>query len=198
MSQDINDFKITSYIKSQIKVSDEKIEELISRCTIKTFKKKSIISHCNNIDQSLYFIEKGFIRLFINDSRGNQHTTHFAMENVFITDYTALASGMPAKYTLEAIEDTKMVIITRENLNWMYANLKEGEILGRKVLDDYFVYFDNRLQHFYTHTPKEHFDLMNSIFPDIHNKVPQHMIASYINITSVHLSRLKKQAHSKI
>lgn len=67
-----------------------------------------------------------------------------------------------------------------------------------KVINDYFIYFDNRLQHFYIHTPQERFDLMNSIFPDIHNKVPQHMIASYINITPVHLSRLKKQTNKKI
>ena len=145
------------------------------------------------MSQDLFFIEEGFIRLFITDSRGVQHTTHFAQENVFITDYTALASGEPAKYSLEAIQDTTMVILTKETLSWLYTNLKEGEILGRKVLDDYFVYFDNRLQHFYTHTPEERFDLMNSIFPDIHNKVPQHMIASYINITPVHLSRIKKQ-----
>lgn len=193
----IKNLKITSYIKSQINVSDEKLETLISLCELKTFKKKSIISKCNNTNQSLYFIEKGFIRLFITDLRGVQHTTHFAQEDVFITDYTALASGEPAKYNLEAIEDTTMIIISKENLNWLYTNLDEGEKLGRMVLDNYFIYFDNRLQHFYTHTPQERFDLMNSIFPDIHNKVPQHMIASYINITPVHLSRLKKQASLK-
>lgn len=192
----IKDLKITTYIKSQINVSDDKLETLVSMCDLKTFKKKTIISKSGNTDQDLYFIEKGLIRLFITDSRGIQHTTHFAQEDVFITDYTALTSGEPAKYNLEAIEDTEMIVLSKKNLNWLYTNLKEGEKLGRIVLDNYFVYFDNRLQHFYTHTPQERFDLMNSIFPDIHNRVPQHMIASYINITPVHLSRLKKQANS--
>lgn len=197
MIKDIANLKVTSYIKSQINVTDEKLEAFLSRCELKKYKKKELISECSNTNRELFFIEDGFIRLFINDTRGNQHTTHFAMPNVFIADYTALASGMPAQYSLEAIEETLMVVISHENLQWMYANFEEGGILGRKVLDDYFVYFDNRLQHFYTHTPQERFDLMNSIFPDIHNKVPQHMIASYINISSVHLSRLKKQANTK-
>lgn len=192
MPDDGKNLKIYSYIRSQINVSEKNLKTLVSKCEIKTFKKKSIISACNNTNQDLFFIEKGLIRLFISDSRGIQHTTHFAQENVFITDYSALATGEPAKYSLEAIEDTTMVIISKKNLNWLYTNLVEGEKLGRIVLDNYFVYFDNRLQHFYTHTAQERFDLMNSIFPDIHQKVPQHMIASYINITSVHLSRLKK------
>lgn len=196
MTEKIESLKIKSYIKSLINVSEEKLETLIAMCDVKTLKKKTIVSESNNIDQSLFFIEKGLIRLYITDIRGNQHTTHFAQENVFITDYTALASGEPAKYTLEAIEETKIVVISKKNLNWLYTNLDEGEKLGRMVLDNYFIYFDNRLQHFYTHTPQERFDLMNSIFPDIHNRVPQHMIASYINITSVHLSRLKKKAYS--
>lgn len=197
MAHNITNLKIYSYIKSQINASDDELKELISKCEIKTYKKKTIISKSNNTNQDLFFIEKGLIRLFITDSRGIQHTTHFAQENVFITDYTALASGEPAKYNLEAIEDTEIVILSKKNLNWLYTNLEEGEKLSRKVLDNYFVYFDNRLQHFYTHTPQERFDLMNSIFPDIYNKVPQHMIASYINITPVHLSRLKKRALKK-
>lgn len=197
MTKNISHLKIYSYIKTLINVSDEKLNILISKCEIKTFKKKDIISNSGNTNQDLFFIEKGFIRLFITDSRGVQHTTHFAQENVFITDYTSLASGEPAKYNLEAIEETEMVILSKKNLDWLYTNLEEGEKLGRMVLDSYFVYFDNRLQHFYTHTPQERFDLMNSIFPDIHNRVPQHMIASYINISPVHLSRLKKHAYSK-
>ncbi|WP_298505315.1 Crp/Fnr family transcriptional regulator [uncultured Maribacter sp.] len=197
MKTDSNNLKIIPYIKSLINVDDNVLNESISRCTIKHFKKKETISKSGNTDRELFFIEDGFIRLFITDSKGKQHTTHFAIPNVFIADYTALASGLPAMYTLEAIEDTKMIVISNENLQYLYSNLKEGELLGRKILNQYFYYFDNRLQHFYTHTPQERFDLMNSIFPDIHNKVPQHMIASYINITSVHLSRLKKQAHLK-
>jgi hypothetical protein len=53
---------------------------------------------------------------------------------------------------------------------------------------------ERRIQHLYTLSPIERFALMNEIFPNIHNRVPQHMIASYLGITPIHLSRIKSQA----
>ena len=64
--------------------------------------------------------------------------------------------------------------------------------MGRLIAEYYFIYQDNRIQNNYFRTPKERYDNITQVFPNIHNRVPQHMIASYLGITSIHLSRLKK------
>ncbi|GAB5523862.1 MAG: hypothetical protein Roseis2KO_17340 [Roseivirga sp.] len=100
-------------------------------------------------------------------------------------------------YTLEALESTEVVVMPRSVIDWGYQNLKEGDKMGRLIAEFYFIYQDNRIQNQYTRTPKERYDTITDVFPDIHNRVPQHLIASYLGITPIHLSRLKKSAYPK-
>ena len=90
------------------------------------------------------------------------------------------------------MEDTKVAVMPRNAIEWGYSHLREGEKLGRLIAEYYFVYLDTRIQHLYTLSPIERYNLMGEIFPNIHNRVPQHMIASYLGITPIHLSRIKR------
>jgi hypothetical protein len=86
----------------------------------------------------------------------------------------------------------------RSAVDWDYKNLKEGDKLGRLIAEFYFIYQDNRIKNLYARSAKERYDTITEVFPNIHNRVPQHMIASYLGITPVHLSRLKKSDYSKV
>jgi CRP-like cAMP-binding protein len=104
----------------------------------------------------------------------------------------------PNHYAIQALEDSEVVIMPRLAIEWGYLNLQQGDKLGRAIAEYYFMYNDNRIKTLYTQTPKERYDHIDKIFPHIHNRVPQHMIASYLGITPIHLSRLKKQMLTKV
>jgi len=176
-----------------ISISEKELIQFTDLCYEKTFKKKTILSDDEKFIEEVYFIQDGLIRVKINDIEGREHTTHFAIENQFIADYNAFLTGNKSKYQLQALEDTKVTVLPKKAIDWGYENLQEGEKMGRLIAEFYFIYLDTRIQHLYTLTPKERYDLMDDIFPKIHNRVPQHMIASYLGITPVHLSRLKKE-----
>lgn len=72
-----------------------------------------------------------------------------------------------------------------------YTKLRYGEKLGRLLVEDYFFIFSDKIQSIYTQSPLERYNNLTSRFPNIFQRVPQHLIASYLNISSVHLSRLK-------
>lgn len=86
-----------------------------------------------------------------------------------------------------------MIVLPRQSIEWGYTNLQEGQKLGRLIAEYSFIYLDSRIQHMYTLTPLERYQLMSDIFPEIHNRVPQHMIVSYLGITPIHLSRIKRK-----
>ncbi len=184
--------QIETAIKQLITISENEMKFLLGNCKTKTFKKKEILSKPNEIATEIFFINKGIIRVKIIDSNGIEHSIHFALENQFIADYTSFIQESKSIYTLEALEQTEVVIMPKSTIDWGYDNLKEGQKMGRLIAEYYFIYQDNRIKNIFFRTPKERYDTITEVFPNIHNRVPQHMIASYLGISSIHLSRLKK------
>jgi hypothetical protein len=97
-----------------------------------------------------------------------------------------------ATNSIQALENTQVIVMPRNAIEWGYQNLSQGDKLGRLIAEYYFVYFDNRLKNQYLYTAAQRYENITKVFPNIHNRVPQHMIASYLGVSPVHLSRLKR------
>ena len=184
--------QIRQVMKSMISISEEELNEFLSKAITKTFKRHEIISRPNAVPNEIYFINKGLIRVLITDNEGTEHTIHFALENQFIADYSHFIQKQPSLYSLQAVEETEVIVLPRSAIEWGYKHLREGQKMGRLIAEFYFIYQDDRIKNLYARTPKQRYDSITEVFPNIHNRVPQHMIASYLGITPVHLSRLKK------
>lgn len=190
--------QIGQAIKKMISISEDELNNFLSQSITSTFKRQETVSRPNAIPNEIFFINSGLIRVIVADSKGVEHSMHFALENQFIADYSNFIQKQPSLYTLQTLENTEVVVLPRSAIEWGYKNLKEGEKLGRLIAEFYFIYQDNRIKNLYARTPKQRYDRITDVFPNIHNRVPQHMIASYLGITSVHLSRLKKANYSKV
>ncbi len=177
-----------------IDISDKELEDFLTLCFSKKFKRHEVLSRPDAVPNEIFFINSGLVRVIASDLDGNENSMHFAMENQFIADYSAFILKQPSLYKLQAEEDTHVVVIPRQAIDWGYQNLTHGDRMGRLIAEYYFNYQDNRIKNLYVRSPKERYDSITEVFPNIHNRVPQHMIASYLGITSVHLSRLKKNA----
>ncbi|WP_228713615.1 Crp/Fnr family transcriptional regulator [Arundinibacter roseus] len=177
-----------------IHISDEEFEQFVAQTCARTYRRQEILSVPDVVPNELFFIWKGLIRVMIPDQAGFDHTIHFALENQFIADYSSFLQHQPSLYTLQAVEETQVVVLPRSAIEWGYLHMQEGQKLGRLIAEFYFIYQDNRIKNMYARTPKQRYDSITDVFPNIHNRVPQHMIASYLGITPVHLSRLKKQS----
>lgn len=189
---------IEHVIRSMISASAEEMETFLGLTREKTFQKNEQICFPGSIPNEIFFITEGIIRVSVTDAGGTEHTIHFALENQFIADYSSFLLQKPSLYTLQCLETTRTVIMPRAAVEWGYKHIKEGQKLGRLIAEFYFIYQDERIRNQYARTPRERYDSITDIFPNIHNRVPQHMIASYLGITPVHLSRLKKQVPGKV
>lgn len=190
--------QIRQVISQMISISEDELNEFLNQAITKTVKRQETVSRPNAIPNEIFFIKKGLIRVLITDNQGMEHTIHFAVENQFIADYSNFIQKLPSFYTLQAVEETQVVVFARSAIEWGYKNLNEGQKMGRLIAEFYFIYQDDRIKNMYSRTPKQRYDLITDVFPNIHNRVPQHMIASYLGITPVHLSRLKKAEIEKL
>lgn len=190
--------QIRQVMKQMINVSEDELNDFLNNAIIKNFKRNEILSRPNTIPDEIYFINKGIIRVLITDNEGTEHTIHFALENQFIADYSNFILKSSSIYSLQTLEETQVVVLPRSTIKWGYLNLKEGQKIGRLIAEYYFIYQDDRIKNSYVRTPKQRYDSISDVFPNIHNRVPQHMIASYLGITPIHLSRLKKSKIKKV
>tara|TARA_B110000971_G_C19991602_1_gene492235 strand:- start:475 stop:1053 length:579 start_codon:yes stop_codon:yes gene_type:complete len=182
---------IHQVISSFIELSDEEWINYFSMFKTKEINKKEIILHEGNICKDVFFINKGVLRFYFVDNNGEEKTFHFAIENTFATDYKSFLKRIPSSYSIQALEDTQVITMSLEMLLSGYEILNNGEKLGRLLAEDYFFMFNDKIQAIYTQTPLERYHDLTISFPKIFQRVPQHLIASYLNISSVHLSRLK-------
>jgi CRP-like cAMP-binding protein len=190
--------QIRQAMKQMIQVSEDELNGFLSQAITKTFKRQELVSRPNVVPNEIFFINKGLIRVLITDNEGIEHTIHFALENQFIADYSHFIQKQPSIYSLQTLEETQAVVLPRSAIEWGYKNLADGQKMGRLIAEYYFIYQDDRIKNMYVRTPKQRYDSITDVFPNIHNRVPQHMIASYLGITPIHLSRLKKAEAEKL
>lgn len=184
---------LTVAIRSMIEVSDDALDSFLGLCYLKTFKPKEFLGIQGRVSDEVFFINRGITRSLVVDHFGEEHTIHFSLEHQFICDYTSFITRVPAINSIQALEETEVVVMPRKAIDWGYQNFQQGDRMGRLIAEYYFIYFDQRLKNQYVLTPTERYATMANVFPNIHNRVPQHMIASYLGISPIHLSRLKKR-----
>ena len=182
---------IHQVISSFIEISDEEWVVYSSMLRTREIKKKEILLVEGNICREVFFVNCGLLRVYFIDNNGEEKTFHFALENTFATDYKSLLQQLPANYSIQAMEDTQVAIMSLEMIQEGYKRLRNGEKLGRLLAEHYFFMFNEKLQSIYTESILERYNKLTTCFPNIFQRVPQHLIASYLNISSVHLSRLK-------
>jgi CRP-like cAMP-binding protein len=178
-------------ISSYIEITDEEWTSYSSMLGVRKIKKKTTLLSEGTLCKEVLFVSKGFLRIYFVDNNGEEKTFHFALENTFATDYKSFLKGVPSNYSIQAMEDSEVFVMPLEMVQGGYQKLQQGEKLGRRIAEDYFMMFNDKIQAIYTQTPLERYKDLTLSFPNIFQRVPQHFIASYLNISAVHLSRLK-------
>nr|WP_294786198.1 Crp/Fnr family transcriptional regulator [uncultured Flavobacterium sp.] len=190
MSEDFD--SIYTLIRHYIEISDREWEHCKSMLRRKQFKKKQIVLSKGEICREIYFVVKGVMRIYYIDQNDDEKIFHFSLENTFATDYQSFLKGITTDFYIQALENTTVIVINYDMMLLLYNNLQHGQKLARLIAEDYFFLMNDKIRGLYTQTPLQRYNSMNESYPKILTRVPQHYIASYLNISPVHLSRLKR------
>lgn len=182
---------IRQLILNYIELSDEEWKHCSTMFKVDRIHKKEILLDQGAVCKNIYFVLDGLLRIYFVDQNGVEKTFHFSTEQTFATDYESFLKSIPSSFYIQAMEDTTVIIITKDILQDVYKTIGQGQKLGRLIAEDYFFMINDKIKALYTQSPLERYNTMNAKFPKILQRVSQHHIASYLNISSVHLSRLK-------
>jgi CRP-like cAMP-binding protein len=144
------------------------------------------------VAKELYFINKGLVRLYYTKD-GEEITGFIFKEHHFASSYDSFLRQVPSIQTLETLEDCDLLVINHKNLEQLYEALPKMHIVARKVAEQRFINAQLLLSSFILDSPEERYRKFEEQHGDLLLRVPQHIIASFLGITPVSLSRIRKR-----
>lgn len=143
------------------------------------------------------FVEKGILRSFSIDEKGNEHIVQFAIEGWWITDLASFLTNRNSIYTIEALEDSELLLLTTEARDTLMNQIPMFERYQRLLLQNAYIANQARINSALTETAEDKYLNLGKAYPGIVKRVPQHMLASYLGFTPETLSRVRKQISKK-
>lgn len=176
-------------------LNDADFDVLVSYCEPMQFKKGDVVMKAGEKQSAIYFIYKGIIRNFVLSAEGEIKTYGFRIENMLITGYGLhnYKNDYRAKVNIECLEDCVLIKIPLQALKFMEEHSKEAHKVGRYLAETHIIELVDFIIDIDTMPVLERYNNLEKIFPNIHQRVPQHIIASYLRVTPVHLSNVKKR-----
>jgi CRP-like cAMP-binding protein len=183
------------FITKYVEFNDDELMDFSSKCTKVEFSKGAYIMKAGEIQKNLYFITKGIIRNYIETNKGEIKIFNFRSENMVVTGYASYnyEDNLKSLVNVQCLEDCILIKVPFDAINYVINHIKLGDRLGRFMAEAHVVQMMQYVIQRDTMTIIERLDNIDKNFPNIHQRVPQYMIASYLGITPVHLSNLKKR-----
>ncbi len=187
---------IQEFKKAYPNLSLETIEEIADQGTLVEVKKKDFLISRGDNQKKLGFVLKGLFRGMILKEDG-EVTLWFSSEYDIIASYTNILMGQPAKITYQALEDAVVFVTSYDVIQKLSARNVSIALSINKMLEQLLLESFLRMEKFVLHNPEERYLQLLESKPEIINRVSQKLLASYIGITPVSLSRLRARLHSK-
>jgi len=182
------------FIRSQVEMTDAELESFNQKCEVVEFPKGALIIKVGEPQQNLYFITKGIVKNFIETDSGETKIYNFRTEGMQVNGYASYnyKDNLKALVNVRCIEDCIMIQVSFSTIKYVIEHIKSGERLGRLMAESHIVQMLNYIIERDSKSIIERYENLEVEYPNIQNRVPQRLIASYLSITPVHLSNLKK------
>ncbi|WP_276380019.1 Crp/Fnr family transcriptional regulator [Flavobacterium sp. H4147] len=185
--------------RNKCPITDEKWSEYISYFNRIEVSTKTVLIDEGEVSKKLFIIEKGCVRVWFNNN-GKDLTSQFFFENQSVASIESFIKKFPSPVVVETIEPSVLWWIHKNDLDKIIEEIKEIPQLRDKLIDMLFQRTFDYMKHFFSFikdSPTQRYLNLIEEKPQIVQRVPQHYIASYLGVSTVHLSRIKSQLLQK-
>lgn len=158
-------------------------------------KKGDIITTYDQIEDTIYFINKGIVEMTIK-SYMTEKIIDFFFENELVCGFTSFLTQLPVDVQIIALTDCEMEIIIREDLIKAYKFSFDANKFGRILTEQGYIRKSNREKDLLTKTAEERYAEMFRDKAEYISNIPVNKIAKYLGIHPESLSRIRKKLNS--
>ena len=189
---------ITTFAKHLYKdISIEALGKFINLFKeIKLSKNETLIQK-NEISSKIHLIKSGVARSFFTNENGKEFTRNLFNPVTTIGSLNSILKGEPSNFTYDCLTDCVFLQGDFKKFEALTKTDLELAFLFNKILEEIIFKFIDRINELSTLNATDLYLKLKKEIPDIDNLIPQFHIASYLNITPVQLSRIRKKLYSK-
>jgi len=193
----MNNTLITT-VQQWANISHEQAEKLLTISKHVMIQQGDCFIKAGEIPRKFGFNLQGLFRYYYADPKGNEFTKSFVVEKNFISSYTAMVQQTESYYSIEALETSSLLVISYNKWKELVRSDITWEILIKNLLEAAYRKKEQREKEFLLDDATARLKNFLREYPDIYHRIKEYHIASYLGITPVGLSRIKKKLHINI
>lgn len=184
---------VITNLSRHISLTKEECDLISSKVRQVTLKRKKIIIHEGQVAKEVAFVLSGCLRSYSVDDNGFEHILQFAPSEWWVTDMYSFISQKPAYLNVEAITDSEIVLLSRQDQLYLFDRIPSLERYFRILTENSLIGTRQRLIDSMSLSAKQRYENFCNVYPSLINEIPQKLIAEYIGVTPEFLSKMRTQ-----
>ena len=165
--------------------------------TPKKLRKKQYFLQEGDICKHAAFVNKGALRAYLIDEKGDENITAFALEGWTISDIPSYMKQEPATLNIEALEDCELVLISKAAHDELLLKLPKYDTYMRIMVTNAYIALQQRMTNMISLSIEEQYKAFTQMYQHLFQRVPQHMIASFMGLSPETLSRVRSRINTR-
>jgi CRP-like cAMP-binding protein len=188
---------MVSFISKIAPLDEQDITLFIPIVQGKLVKKHEFLLREGEVCRNVYFLTRGFFRMFYVDLDGNEINYRFTGINNFLVDFESFLVQKPSHFYWQAMEDATLLVLPHKEIHELYKSSPAWNNFGRLMAEHVYLQLNERVEMLLFMTPEERYNHLLNTNPELFNQVSQFQLSSYLGIKPESLSRLRKRLSKK-
>lgn len=172
-------------------------QNFLALTKLKKFSKKDILTKTGETPEELFILKSGIVRSYYTNEKGKEYIRSLFVPYSSTGSLGALVCNKPSKLTYECLTDCELYAINFKELKKLALIDNDIAYMYANALESIFLLLEDKIYDLSVLNATERYLKLKKEIPDIEALIPQYHIASYLNISAVQLSRIRKEIYSK-
>lgn len=186
------EFQLPAYLAKQFPALASNWDEVKRNFTPESIPAHTVLVREGELATQVFIIVRGGIRLWHNE-QDREVTVRFFFENQPVTAFESFYLGEPSQFVIETTEDSELLVLTKRNfdaLSKQYPSVYDQ--MMRLAIKRFYDYRDQVYESLHT-SPTQRYQHVLANEPELMARVPLNQLASYLGITPISLSRIRRK-----
>jgi CRP-like cAMP-binding protein len=178
------------HIEEITPLSDTDFTRIAEHFTFKKLRKHQFLVQEGDHTAHEYWVVSGCLKSSYADADGKEHILQFAPEGWWIADFPAYFRQQPATLTIDCLESAEVLALSLASREALCKEFRVMEHFFRRKLTSGFVSLQERVLSMQRLSAAERYAQFLALYPNLLQRVPKRLVASYIGVSRETLSRL--------